>query len=57
MRHREQEEGAKEKTGYLLNIMDVPNFLQDITEVILGTCGSVIGVMEEVVEMTGANKE
>ena len=29
------------KTGYLLNITHVPNFLQDITDVILGKWGSV----------------
>ena len=42
-RHREQEEGSKKtkKTGYLLNITHAPHFLQDITDIILGTWGSV----------------
>ena len=30
----------KKTTGYLLNIMHVPNFLQDVSDVILGTWGS-----------------
>ena len=39
-RGTERKTRALKKTGYLLNITHVPNFLQDITDIILGTWGS-----------------
>ena len=39
-RGTESKKRVLKKTGYLLNITHVPNFLQDITDVILGKWGS-----------------